>query len=133
MAANATMHWLLSESVFIISTVAYLPNYVEDPGNSYTVSGYSNSATVISICFGAGIVLTLLLVSCKRISHDIPLASTYSIAISAACHRPQEDKEASLLPVQWGVITSGNQTPVRCAFTTLRTVRPPQAGDEIGG
>ena len=150
MAANATLHWLVSQSMFIISTVAYLPNYLEDPGHSYTVTGYSTSAAIICPCslssvalqlsnytpaisFGAAMVLTILLISCKKRSNDIPLASTYSIVISATCHRPEEDTEASLLPVQWGVVTPGNQTPARYSFTTLRTVRPPQFAEEIGG
>ncbi|KAF2804655.1 uncharacterized protein BDZ99DRAFT_502510 [Mytilinidion resinicola] len=134
MAANTTLHWLVSQSIFVVSTIAYLPNLVEDISNSYTaVTGYSTSAAVISISFGTAMVLIILFISCKKVSSGIPLASTCSIVISATCHRPTEDIDASLLPVQWGVITPGGQTPARCSFTTLRTVRPPHFAEEIGG
>lgn len=53
----------------------------------------------------------------------MPLIGSCSAAISAACQRPSEDKEAHLLPVQWGVITLAGERPARCSFTTLRTNR----------
>jgi hypothetical protein len=78
-------------------------------------------------------VLIIILISFRKIPNGIPLASTCSIAISAACHCPKDDTDASLLPVQWGVITPDSQIPARCSLTTLRTVRPPRTGEEIGG
>jgi hypothetical protein len=65
--------------------------------------------------------------------HGMPLVSTCSIAISAACHAPDEDTDATWLPVQWGVVTMDKQVPARCSFTTLKTVRPPQKGERIAG
>lgn len=61
----------------------------------------------------------------------MPLAATSSVAISAACHHPDEDVDAHLLPVKWGIITQ--ETPARTAFTTLRDVRPPRENEEIVG
>ena len=60
----------------------------------------------------------------------MPLVSTCSAAISAACHASSEDTEAHLLPVQWGIIECEAGQPARCSFTTLRTVRAP-VPDEI--
>lgn len=34
----------------------------------------------------------------------MPLNATCSNAISAACHRPEDDKQAYLFPVKWGMI-----------------------------
>jgi len=47
MVANTVLHTLISQSLFIVSAVAYLPNLVEDPVNSYTVTGYSTSSIII--------------------------------------------------------------------------------------
>ena len=55
----------------------------------------------------------------------MPLASTCSAAISAACHRPEADKEAHLLPVQWGVDDVDDQNRGHCTFTTARNVTAP--------
>jgi hypothetical protein len=45
--ANIILHILISQSLFFIGTVAYLPNLVEDPYNAYTVTGYSTSGIII--------------------------------------------------------------------------------------
>ena len=63
----------------------------------------------------------------------MPLVSTCSAAISAACHRPQEDVDAHLFPVKWGVVTAEGEKPARCAFTTWRGVREPKANEELVG
>lgn len=55
----------------------------------------------------------------------MPLVSTCSAAISANCHRPEADKEAHLLPVQWGVTGVNGPESKLCAFTTSRYVEAP--------
>ena len=69
----------------------------------------------------------------RRLPSGMPLVSTCSVAISAACHRPVEDVDAHLLPVQWGVVTADDEKVGRCAFTTLRTVHPPDEGQVYTG
>ena len=63
----------------------------------------------------------------------MPLVSTCSAAISAACHRPEMDIDAHLLPVQWEVVENDGTGPERCAFTTSRYVYPPVPGKEYLG
>ncbi|MCJ1462220.1 hypothetical protein MMC07_000820 [Pseudocyphellaria aurata] len=55
----------------------------------------------------------------------MPLVSTCSAAISANCHRPEADKEAHLLPVQWGVTGKSGSESKLCSFTTSRYVEAP--------
>lgn len=46
------------------------------------------------------------------------MVSTNSMAISAACHSLEEDRDDGfLLPVQWGVVEMKNGIG-KCAFTT---------------
>lgn len=71
------------------------------------------------------IIIFILNSILRHFPKDMPLASTCSAAISAACHRPAEDFDAHLLPVQWGVVSDGN----RCAFTTHRDVKPLREGN----
>lgn len=64
----------------------------------------------------------------------MPLASTCSAAISAACHQPlPDDQEAYMFPVQWGVVgVDRNADGVRvghCCFSTARDVKGPVEGD----
>jgi hypothetical protein len=65
-------------------------------------------------------------------SSAMPMATTCSAAISAACHRPDADEDAHLLPVRWGV-TDDSSAPNRCAFTTSRDVHSPVIDDEYLG
>jgi hypothetical protein len=75
-------------------------------------------------------MLILFVVNATRyLPKGMPLASTCSAAISAACHPPAADTEAHLLPVQWGIITPEVTEPQRCAFTTFRWVRVPDEGE----
>lgn len=60
----------------------------------------------------------------------MPLVSTNSKAISAACHVLAEDREhGSVLPLQWGVVEIRNGVG-RCTFTTAPAteIRKPRAG-----
>lgn len=45
MIANTVLHWLVSQSVFLVSTITFYPNAVEDEGNSFFTTGYSSNAT----------------------------------------------------------------------------------------
>ena len=61
----------------------------------------------------------------------MPLVSTCSAAISAACHRPVGDKYAHLFPVKYGVVSVGKNGVGHCCFTTAADVEDPsQSCDE---
>ena len=55
----------------------------------------------------------------------MPLASTCSAAISAACHPPRDDNEAHLFPVQWGNIPAAAFPPNDFMFQE----QPPSLSD----
>ena len=73
----------------------------------------------------------------------MPLASTCSAAISAACHPPPADNEAHLLPVQWGHIPGRvfgmaevkdeDVASDHCAFTTMVPLSAPDGLRVLGG
>lgn len=47
MVANTVLHFLISQSLFIISVITYNPNLEEVRETSYTIAGYSFSAIII--------------------------------------------------------------------------------------
>lgn len=59
----------------------------------------------------------------------MPLVSTNSFAISAACHALQEDikEDGHLLPMQWGAVSEQNHVGL-CTFSTAYDNRKPVAG-----
>ena len=56
-----------------------------------------------------------------------------SAAISAACHRPADDKNAALEAVKWGVLESGDNGRVgHCCLSSFE-VREPIKGQRYAG
>ena len=86
----------------------------------------------IAITIGATVVITLVLIGFRKYPAGMPLVSTCSSVISTACHQPlPQDKEAYLLPVQWGVESVDPRSRVgHCCFTTRRDVAPPIPGHD---
>lgn len=89
--------------------------------------------SILATLFGTSVLIIVILISFIKLKEpNMPLVSTCSAAISAACHRPKKDAQAHLFPVKWGVATE-NESPARCAFTTWRNVREPDANEELLG
>jgi hypothetical protein len=63
----------------------------------------------------------------------MPLVVSCSAAISANCHRPEQDGDAHLLPVRWGVVGTNDEGHKICSFTTMRDVELPKPGDILVG
>ena len=62
----------------------------------------------------------------RKYEGTMPLVSTSSFAISAACHAVQEDKDndGHLLPMQWGVVAMKDGVG-HCTFSTAHDNEQP--------
>lgn len=140
MIASGTIHWLISGSVFVIQIIgtAYGTSFYRQPKLDSSLIGYSNIGMIY--CLISGFVMIFALVTLglwnsfqprkrdekhetQAQSYTMPLVSTCSAAISAACHRPDEDFESHLLPVRWGFVGGGYW-----CFTTSRELSYPELG-----
>ena len=128
MAVSTLLQWLLSQAVFLIRTAGHEYNGSPHPAWDESKIGFSPLGLVLVLILFVFVVAVFLIIGFLRKyptrEKAMPLASTCSAAISAACHGPKEDENSHLLPVQWGVV-SGEGEPLVCAFTTARNVRPP--------
>jgi hypothetical protein len=92
--------------------------------------GFSPVAIILTTVVGTVIATGGVILGRLRYPVGMPLASSCSAAISAACHPAQEDVDASLLPVQWGAVTQGTrgskgEEPVgHCSFSSLPVEYP---------
>ena len=137
---SGTLHWLVSQSVFVIQSIgmAYGTSLYRHPEFDTSLVGYSSIGMVYSLTLGSIMILALVTLGfCNSYrprpydkeqetaaqSYTMPLVSTCSAAISAACHRPDEDFDSHLLPVRWGFVR-GNYW----CFTTSREVSYPEMG-----
>ena len=132
---SGTLHWLVSQSLFLARAVSFDSNGQEDPENnnknSFSTVGYSCIAIITVIILGAIVVLTGILNGFRRYKPGIPLVGSCSAAISAACHQPKEDNDAADKPLMWGVVSTKDGVG-HCCFTSFE-VTPPVEGERYGG
>ena len=128
---SSLMHWLISQSIFLARVGVYDPR--NEPIQTISTCGYSAYAIVIVIIVGSTMVLALLVNGFRKLDSGMPLVGSCSLAISAACHRPLEDKDAALKPVQWGAVSHETiEGPGHCCFTSF-DVEPPILGQRYAG
>ncbi len=127
--SSGLMYWFISQSVFFVRTVAYNPDGTKYPPDDTSRVGFSPIGIIFAFSLAISMLLALGVVAfVKKYPDTIPLMSTNSAAISAACHPPADDFDAYLLPVQWGVISSEDSGTGECSFTTSKEVQAPMPG-----
>ncbi|KAL9598846.1 MAG: hypothetical protein Q9179_003771 [Wetmoreana sp. 5 TL-2023] len=121
------LSWLVSQSLFVVKiNVLYDLNRSVQADQSILSCGYSPGAIVLAIIVGTFIMLGAVLLGLRTYAPGMPLAATCSAAISAACHAPEDDPDAAVLPVQWGVVSIKNGIG-HCCFSS-KLVAPPIPG-----
>lgn len=120
---SGTLHWLVSQSLFIARISAFTSEGVEDPSMSISQIGYSNIAIITVILLGIVVVLLGILNGFRMFQPGMPLAGSCSAAISAACHRPKEDVDATKRSLMWGVVEAEGDIG-HCCFTSFRVEKP---------
>ena len=123
--ASCVLHWLVSQSIFLVYIKKYDPNHNLVEGSTTIANGYSAYAMVIVIIVGFALVLGLIVNGLRRLEPGVPLVGSCSLAISAACHRPQDDHGASLLPLKWGCVSHETTDGLgHCCFTSFEVEEP---------
>lgn len=126
--ASATLHWLVSQSLFLVNMIGYRTKgqQFQFKGQPLTLTlstlGYSCIA-IITVIFLGAIIIILEVLNGFRVHRGMPLAGSCSAAISAACHRPEDDVDAATKPVMWGVVSS-DKSVGHCCFTSFEVSRP---------
>jgi hypothetical protein len=73
-------------------------------------------ASILLIFFG-------FFIATGKYSVHLPVVSTCSAAISAACHPPDGDEQAWAYPLAWGVVKG------RCSLSTANDISSPVPGE----
>jgi hypothetical protein len=117
---SGTLHWLVSQSIFLVSVDVYSLN-----GVFYYFSntcGYSPIAMLAVVLLAIFMVATVLGFGYVPYKSGMPLAGSCSLAISAACH-PDEDSKSETTnmseeALQWGVVGTNADGIGHCAFSS---------------
>ena len=122
LVASAVLHWSISQSVFFVGVDIY--KGAEFQQSNYRL-GYSVQPIILDIVLGIIMLLVLVGMGFRTLQGKIPLANSNSLAISAACHRPEDDKNAAIKPVMWGEVYTGSYGEVgHCTFTSMEVTAP---------
>ncbi|CAG8947876.1 unnamed protein product [Penicillium salamii] len=134
MAASSVLHWLVSQSIFVIQTIAYqTPGFDRAPDLDGSLVGTSPIAMFLAVLVGGVMIFTMLAFAIfskykpsptnvnGTPSYPAPLVGTCSAAISAACHAHPEDRDPALLPIRWGYVRDDlGHSKGRFRFSTAR-------------
>ena len=126
---SGLFHWLASQSIFLIQ-VTVMDAFTREAYRETITAGFSPLAIVLCTILGTIIAGGGVAIGRFRYAPGIPVAGSCSAAISAACHPLPEDKEASVLPVQWGAVVQARQgadgkaTVGHCTFSGLPVQEP---------
>lgn len=140
---SATLHWLVSQSLFLMSIDFYDASGRPGDGRGedseffgYQTVAYSPLA-IISLMVLGGIMVGII-VACGYLPYKrgMPVAGSNSMAISAACHVIDRDEgdegTASSKELQWGVVRTADDDIGHCAFSPY-AVGVPVKGVTYGG
>lgn len=130
---SSMMHWVISESFFLVRVAFYDENgkplsqngELESNDNTLTLPGYSLEAILTAIIMSGGMLLVLLLFSYREFPSDMPFIGNNSWAISTVCYRPENDKEAATKEVKWGAIShQEGEKAGHCCLTSFEVEKP---------
>lgn len=126
-AFSCAIHTLISQTLFLVDVEAYghsleagegMEVYTRQPEYDFSSLGFSPLASLGVIVLGVLMMLFLVVLSCRRYKSGMPLTSTCSAAISAACHpSTSETNDAPFRAVSWGV-TDIMDGIGHCAFSS---------------
>ncbi|KAI1099322.1 hypothetical protein F4804DRAFT_337336 [Jackrogersella minutella] len=131
MAMSMLTHWLISQSFFLARVTALTPEGLVDDDHTFSTCAFSPSPIIILLVVIFIQTVILVLLGCRKYDGTMRMVCTNSMAISAACHSLEEDREYGYqLPVQWGVVSVGDDGVGHCTFTTapIHLIRQPQEG-----
>ncbi|KAI9881436.1 MAG: hypothetical protein M1823_006650, partial [Watsoniomyces obsoletus] len=130
MVLSGVLHWLVSQSIFLAVVALYAPTGVLLSSVAVASCGFSPMAMIVVLGIGVAIVIVAAsLGGLSRFPSGMPLAGSCSAAISAACHAPSWDVDASLKTVKWGVIPGTERGDVRAADDDGPSALPAQPID----
>ena len=104
MIISGLLHWLVSQSIYLLDIDAYNFYNEINTTDSLKICGFSPEAILVTIIVGSVALIFGLANGFRRYpATSMPVATSNSAVISAACHPPPSDDEAYLKAIQWGV------------------------------
>ncbi|KAE8155330.1 hypothetical protein BDV25DRAFT_135078 [Aspergillus avenaceus] len=139
--ASIALHWLVSQSLFYVLIKTYTLGATAEQGQIHlSLCAWSPVAVIFALALSAAMVIVILGLALRPMKSQMPVVGNCSAAISAACHPPLDDVDASTQPLMWGEVSDtlgdigletdafGRRTDLKgyahCTFTSREVVTP---------
>ncbi|CAG9990978.1 unnamed protein product [Clonostachys byssicola] len=138
MVVSVLMHWLISQSFFVVQIVqiqTWLARPDQNPNGDVadlttTTAGFSPMAMFLTAFVVLAVFSTTVGLGRFKLEGGIPIAGSYSAAIAAACHAPEGTSNQR--PVKWGVVVPAESAPGggvgHCSFSNDPVQLPEPGG-----
>jgi len=141
LVVSGTMHWLISQSIFLVYLEVYGPSLPAYTGTEH-LSGagkgaqdlitcaWSPAAVLCTVVVVALMLVALLSMAQRRLPTAMPIVGSCSAAIAAGCHPPAAEQEGKMWEkeLQWGVTQEpeGEGRAGHCSFSSAPVSSPVQ-------
>ena len=112
MTASTVLHWLISQSLFLVRITTYDINGIPQPDLAISATGFSPFAIIFALFVGGLMLVAVLFLGLlRRFPATMPLAACNSASIMALCQPQQEvtEQDVTMEKLQWGVV--GDRSP----------------------
>ena len=118
MAASGGLQWLISQCLFLVQIS--INSYDGFRTKVISACGWSIIAVIFMLIVGGTFILVLCGFGFRRYKAGIPIASSCSLAIAAACHpKPEEEnRDIAVLPLMYGEVWRGEDGVGHAAFSS---------------
>jgi hypothetical protein len=127
---SAFLHWLVSQSFFLVSVQLYGHNAVDgwqflpDSPTTRVSCGYSLLPLVVILATGGSLLIAIIARGLLPLKTATPVVGSCSAAIAAACQPlGEDDGESVTSKIQWGVMGRFKNGFEHCGMSR-RAVRP---------
>lgn len=132
LAAFAVLHWLVSESLFLINVNLYNPDGTFS-GSSNSQLGFGMTGTIASAVLSIVVVVLIMASALLKYPSSMPLIGNCSAAISAACHRAEDEgPDMVLKPLMYGILRTEAVEGKRQVAFSANPVDPLIEGEYYG-
>ncbi|KAF1936193.1 hypothetical protein EJ02DRAFT_481712, partial [Clathrospora elynae] len=126
---SGTLHWLLSQSFFLVRLDTLDRDGLIYEMYSRSACGFSQLSMIVFWCVFLVPLVGISVVATRRMQQKLPVAASCSLAISAACHPPDEDVDGHLAKLRWGVVPKQTAEGFdHCCLTALQVIKKPVVG-----
>lgn len=112
LAIMAVLHWLMSRGIFLLNITVYDINGVLVPSRAKYTWGVSSLALLLAFVLATMLIVSMFAMMWRKLGAGMPIISTCSMTISAACHPPTEDDDPATKLLMYGAVPEAGSDQV---------------------